>query len=191
MRTSSTSKHEIYKFVSIFVGHFFPPGSESVFRIRIRIQIHGSDWIRIRIRNTAWFIDMMVYRTTQVLLRWGLDQGFSVLPKSSNPNHIKEEIFFLITTFYAPKWDKISLKIYFLRPVSKFGEKIFFSGKLGLVFPVVGQRPSWTGSVSAQAEVCLGSCLGTMTTIPDICISMPGGVEALPAMTKAPMCKRR
>ncbi len=32
-----------------FVGHFCPPGSG----FRIRIRIHGSDWIRIRIQNTG------------------------------------------------------------------------------------------------------------------------------------------
>jgi hypothetical protein len=31
-RTSSTSKHEISLFFSIFVGHFCPPGPGSVFQ---------------------------------------------------------------------------------------------------------------------------------------------------------------
>ncbi len=44
-RISSTSKNKIYQFFSMFVGHFFPPGSWSGLRIRIRIQ--RSHWIRI------------------------------------------------------------------------------------------------------------------------------------------------
>jgi hypothetical protein len=34
-RTSSTSKHKIFKFFPAFVGHFCPPGFGSGFRIRI------------------------------------------------------------------------------------------------------------------------------------------------------------
>ncbi len=33
---------------STFVGHFCPPGSGSVFKLRIRIRIQWSDWIRIQ-----------------------------------------------------------------------------------------------------------------------------------------------
>ncbi len=47
-RTSNTSKHEISKFYSIFVGHLCHPGSGSRFRIRIRLQIHWPNWIRIQ-----------------------------------------------------------------------------------------------------------------------------------------------
>jgi len=45
-RPSNTSKHELFKKNSTFVGHFCPPGSGSGFRIRIRI--HWPDWIRIQ-----------------------------------------------------------------------------------------------------------------------------------------------
>jgi hypothetical protein len=36
-RSFSTSKHEFFKKISIFMGHFCPPGSGSGFGIRIRI----------------------------------------------------------------------------------------------------------------------------------------------------------
>ncbi len=50
-RTSSTSTHEIFEFFYTFVslvGHFCPSGPG----FRIRIRIHGSNWIRIRITGT-------------------------------------------------------------------------------------------------------------------------------------------
>ncbi len=50
-RPSNTSKHELYKFLSTFVGHFCPPGSGSRFRIRIRI--HRPYWIRIQSGSTT------------------------------------------------------------------------------------------------------------------------------------------
>ncbi len=43
-RPSNTSKPELLKFFTTFVGHFCPPGSGSRFRIRI----HWPDWIRIQ-----------------------------------------------------------------------------------------------------------------------------------------------
>jgi hypothetical protein len=65
---------------STFVGHFCPPGSGSVFKLRIRIRIQWSDWIRIqygsgsririRIHNTDFanwkfsFFDKIIVRCT-------------------------------------------------------------------------------------------------------------------------------
>jgi hypothetical protein len=48
---------------STFVGHFCPPGSGSgsVFKLRIRIRIQWSDWIRNPVRNpvTRWLVKLV------------------------------------------------------------------------------------------------------------------------------------
>ncbi len=66
-RTSSTYKHEIYLFFSVFEGHFCPPGSGCGFWIWIRI--HWPDWIRIRniVRKEKFNLMSMLFRNWNFL----------------------------------------------------------------------------------------------------------------------------
>ncbi len=71
-----------YRRLSIFVGHFCPPGSG--FRIRIRIRIQWPDWIRIRntgmvFINKWWQFKKQIYIKFAIYLSLGLQSWSETL----------------------------------------------------------------------------------------------------------------
>jgi hypothetical protein len=99
-RTSNTSKHEIFEFFSTFLGHFWPPGSGTVFQVRIRtgpltwlkrIQ-YGSGsalvwvfWIPIRLYRVSCEYDTeenMIYRKVSSA---STEEGLVVYPPPPPP----------------------------------------------------------------------------------------------------------